>query len=132
VPAGRGGHLALALLALALLVLLALLLLPATRAAASEGGTIHGTVTSLATGQPIAGVEVCRDEAAEVSCVETDAAGEYDLGETWGTIEFVAPVDSGYVHLSYFNGTYVAGEAETVYAPATANAQLPAGGGSKV
>jgi hypothetical protein len=113
---------------LVVLVAVALWLGFATAAFASEGDEIHGTVSSLATGEPIAGMEVCRDEDAEVSCVKTGTAGEYDLGETWGTIEFVAPAGSGYVHRSYFDGKYIASEAETVYSPTTADAQLPAGG----
>jgi hypothetical protein len=113
---------------LAVLAAIALTLVFASSALAVEGGRITGTVTSAASGEPIAGVEVCRDEDAEVSCVTTGSAGEYDLGETWGTIEFIAPAGSGYVHRSYFDGKYIAGEAETVYAPTTVDARLPAGG----
>lgn len=113
---------------LSLLVIVAVSFGFATAASASVGDEIRGTVTSFATGEPIAGVEVCREEAAEVSCVTSGSAGEYDLGETWGTIEFIAPAGSGYVHRSYFDGVYIAADAQTEYPPTTANAQLPAGG----
>jgi hypothetical protein len=127
---GRWGR-ARAASALAALVVLAAVVFTlgfAQSALAGEGDQITGTVTSAASGEPIAGVEVCRDEDAEVSCVTTGSAGKYDLGETWGTIEFIAPAGSGYVQRSYFDGKYIAGEAETVYSPTTVDAQLPAGG----
>jgi hypothetical protein len=126
---GRAGSaLRMRMRVLCLLVVLAAVALPlglAATAFAGEGDEIHGTVTSLATGKPIPGVEVCREEAAEVSCTKTGAAGEYDLGETWGIVEFLAPAGSGFVHRSYFNGAYIPREAETVLPPATVNVQLP-------
>jgi hypothetical protein len=94
----RGSHRCRGLAALAPLIAVAALLLVPAMASATTG-TIEGTVTNVANGDPIAGIEFCalRDlsEAHKigVNCEVTNSEGEYTLSGLFGAyiLEFSGP-----------------------------------------
>ena len=78
-------------------------------AALVAGGQVKGTVTSEASGLPLAGVEVCvqpTNESLGESCAYTTADGSYDVGllQTGSyRVEFVPSEGSNYL-LQFFEG----------------------------
>jgi hypothetical protein len=89
-------------------------------ASATEMGHVSGTVTSAATGKPIAGVEVCAADAngdGPWGCDVTDASGAYESSvyETGSYyVSFVAPSGSGYISRTYYGSKYAERESQAV------------------
>jgi alpha-tubulin suppressor-like RCC1 family protein len=104
-----------------------------------ETGYISGQVTSSASGEAVAGADVCATIANGTGswrCAATDAGGNYTIAVHGGgayEVRFWAPPGSAYVSNEYYGGKHSASEAHAVavqsgLTSSGIDAQLAAGG----